>query len=474
MAEQAAMHDANAVQAASRAAAAERPDFRTALKLWVKIGCLSFGGPAGQIALMHRELVDERRWISDARFLHALNYCMLLPGPEAQQLATYIGWLLHGRRGGLAAGLLFVLPGAAVMLALSALYALYGKQPLVTDIFFGIKAAVLAIVIGAVRRLASRALGSGFMVALAAAAFLAIYVFGTPFPVIIIAAGLAGMAAHRWAPSALSGSGHGHGGTASAAEAPSVIDAMFASGALEHTKPSTARAMRTVFVWLPLWIAPVTLLWLALGTGSVWTQIAGFFSVMAAVTFGGAYAVLAYVGQEAVTGFGWLSPGEMLDGLGLAETTPGPLILVLQYVGFLAAFRHPGPLDPLLAGCLGAILTLWVTFVPCFFWIFLGGPYVERLRGNKALAAALSAITAAIVGVMLNLGVWFALHVLFGRVAVITDYGLHLSVPMVETLDWRALLLAAGAVIATLRYRAGVLPVLAACALAGLALSRIG
>lgn len=473
MAEQASVMQ-DAADASARAANPERPEFRTALKLWAKIGCLSFGGPAGQIALMHRELVDERRWISDARFLHALNYCMLLPGPEAQQLATYIGWLLHGRRGGLTAGLLFVLPGAAVMLVLSTLYALYGKQPLVTDVFFGIKAAVLAIVIGAVRRLASRALGSPFLVALAVAAFLAIYVFGTPFPVIIIAAGLAGMAAQRWAPSLLTGSAHGHGGTAAVAEAPSVIDAMFASGALEHTKPSTARALRTVLIWLPLWLAPVALLWLALGTGNVWTQIAGFFSVMAAVTFGGAYAVLAYVGQEAVTGFGWLSPGEMLDGLGLAETTPGPLILVLQYVGFLAAFRNPGPLDPLIAGCLGAILTLWVTFVPCFFWIFLGGPYVERLRGNKALAAALSAITAAIVGVMLNLGVWFALHVLFGRVAVITEYGLHLSVPVVETLDWRALLLAAGAVIATLRYKAGVLTVLGTCALAGLALNRVG
>jgi len=449
-----------------------RPSFGDALALWAKIGCLSFGGPAGQIALMHKTLVDERRWISDARFLHALNYCMLLPGPEAQQLATYIGWLLHGIRGGLAAGLLFVLPGAAVMLGLSTLYVLFGSVPMVADVFFGIKAAVLAVVIGAARRLAGRALGSRFLAGLAAAAFVAIYGFGAPFPAIIVAAGIIGMAARRWWPSVLAGGGQGHGGGARLSEAPSVIDAMFASGALEHTKPSPARAARTVTVWLPLWLAPVVLLWLMLGAHSVWTQIGGFFSVMAAVTFGGAYAVLAYVSQEAVTGFGWLSPGEMLDGLGLAETTPGPLILVLQHVGFLAAYRDPGMLAPLLAGCLGALLTLWVTFAPCFFWVFLGGPYVETLRGNRMLAAALSAITAAVVGVMLNLAAWFALHVLFGRVAVIGEYGLHLPVPALGTVDWRAVLLAAGALIATLRYKAGVLPVLAVCAAAGVVLAR--
>jgi chromate transporter len=466
--------DEDAAGASASSAGMKLPSFRAALAVWTKIGFLSFGGPAGQIALMHRELVDERRWISDARFLHALNYCMLLPGPEAQQLATYIGWLLHGIRGGLAAGLLFVLPGAAVMLALSALYALYGTLPLVADIFFGIKAAVLAIVIGAVRRLASRALGSRFLVGMAAAAFIAIYVFGTPFPVIILAAGLIGMAARNWRPSALAGARNGLNAAGTESEAMSVIDAMFTARALEHTKPSPSRALRTVLVWLPLWLVPVALLWFTLGSDSVWAQVAGFFSVMAMVTFGGAYAALAYVGQEAVTGFGWLNPGEMLDGLGLAETTPGPLILVLQYVGFLAAFRHPGSLDPLLAGCLGALLTLWVTFAPCFFWIFLGGPYVERLRGNEALTAALTAITAAVVGVMLNLAVWFALHVLFGRVAVVSEYGLHLSVPVLETLDWRALLLAVGALIATLRLRLGVLPVLAVCAAAGLVLNRLG
>jgi chromate transporter len=474
MSDQAALApDGKAADAPALPAYPSLPSFRTALALWAKIGCLSFGGPAGQIALMHRELVDERRWISDARFLHALNYCMLLPGPEAQQLATYIGWLLHGIRGGLAAGLLFVLPGAVVMLALSTLYALYGSVPLVADIFFGIKAAVLAIVFGAVQRLASRALGSRFLVGMAAAAFIAIYAFGTPFPVIILAAGLIGIAMRRWRPSVLSSAGHAHGGAGEASDTLSVIDAMFAAGTLEHTKPSPARALRTALTWLPLWLGPVALLWLTLGSDSVWAQIAGFFSIMATVTFGGAYAVLAYVGQEAVTGFGWLSPGEMLDGLGLAETTPGPLILVLQYVGFLAAFRHPGALDPLLAGWLGALLTLWVTFAPCFFWIFLGGPYVERLRGNQALTAALSAITAAVVGVMLNLAVWFAIHVLFGRVAIVTDYGLYLSVPVVDTLDWRALLLSAGALLATLRYKAGVLPVLGACAVAGVVLSRL-
>ncbi len=452
------------------AATPARPSFGSALAVWAKIGFLSFGGPAGQIALMHRELVDERRWISDARFLHALNYCMLLPGPEAQQLATYVGWLLHGVRGGLAAGLLFVLPGATLMLGLSGLYALYGKLPLVADIFFGVKAAVLAIVFDALRRLALRALGSRVLVGLAAAAFIAIYGFGVPFPVIILAAGLIGIAMQRWSPSMLAGARHRNGGGAGPVAAPSVIDAMFAAGALEHTRPSPGRALRTALVWLPLWLAPVMLVGLALGRDSVWTEIAGFFSIMATVTFGGAYAVLAYVGQEAVTGFGWLSPGEMLDGLGLAETTPGPLILVLQYVGFLAAFRDPGALNPVLAGGLGALLTLWVTFAPCFFWIFLGGPYVERLRGNRMLSAALSAITAAVVGVMLNLAVWFALHVLFDRVAVVTDYGLHLSLPVPETLDWRALLLATAALIATLRYKAGVLTVLGACAAAGIVL----
>jgi chromate transporter len=456
-------------------AAVETPSFAEAFAVWTKIGLLNFGGTAGHIALLHRVLIDERRWISNARFLHALNYCMLLPGPEAQQLATYIGWLLHGRKGGLAAGLMFVIPGAAIMMALSALYALYGNIPLIADIFFGIKAAVLAIVIEATRRLAARALQDGFLLGVAAAAFIAIYGFGAPFPVIILAAAVMGIVAARlWPRTPPAQLSSGNGGTAIGdAGSYGVIDAMFAQGVPEHARPSAGRALRTLAVWLPIWLAPVALLWLWLGPQSTWTQIGGFFSVMAMVTFGGAYAALAYVSQEAVNSLGWLSAGEMLDGLALNEARPGPVILVLQFVGFLAAFRNPGVLDPVLAGCLGALLTVWVTFAPCFLWIFLGAPYLEKLRGNRIIAAALSAITAAVVGVMINLAVWFAVHVLFGRVELVTDYGLNLHLPALNTLDWRTALLAAAALVATLRYRMSVPIVLAACAAIGLLLSRI-
>ncbi|TRC97972.1 chromate efflux transporter [Mesorhizobium sp. WSM4303] len=457
----------SAVAAGEKAHGVEAPSaptFGQATKLWAKIGLLSFGGPAGQIALMHKELVEERRWIGEQRFLHALNYCMLLPGPEAQQLAIYIGWLLHRTAGGLVAGILFVLPGALVMLGLSIFYVLYNDAPVIEALFFGIKAAVLAVVVEAVIRIGKRALKNRVMVAIAVVAFLAIYVVRLPFPLIILFAGLAGWIGNRLAPARFSGTAHGKDNLPDVRGA---VDLMFERGELAHTRPTKWHAPRTAAIWLPVWLGPVVLILALTGPASVWTQLGGFFSLMAVVTFGGAYAALSYVAQAAVTSFGWLAPGEMVDGLGLAETTPGPLILVLQFVGFVAASRHAGALSPLVAGSLGALLTLWVTFVPCFFWIFLGAPYIEALRGNKALSAALTAITAAVVGVVMNLALWFALHVVFGAVHHV---GLGMEVPVLSSLDWRAALLAAAAMVAMLKLKVGMLPTLAGSALAGMVL----
>ena len=441
-----------------------KPTFKEAARLWARIGLLSFGGPAGQIALMHRELVEERRWIGEQRFLHALNYCMLLPGPEAQQLAIYIGWLLHRTLGGLVAGVLFVLPGAFVMLGLSSFYVLYSDAPLIEALFFGVKAAVLAVVVEAVIRIGRRALKNRVMVAIALLAFLAIYVLNVPFPLIVLLAGISGWIGNRVAPTLFSGSAHGKGDVP---DFKGAVDLMFDRGELTHTRPTRWHAPRTIAIWLPIWLGPVVLIWALTGSSSIWTQLGSFFSLMAVVTFGGAYAVLAYVAQAAVESFGWLTPGEMVDGLGLAETTPGPLILVLQFVGFLAAFRNPGAINPLFAGFLGALLTTWVTFVPCFFWIFLGAPYIEALRENKALSAALSAITAAVVGVVLNLALWFALHVIFGQVR---NVGFGSEIPVLSSIDWRAALLSAASMIAMLKLKIGMLPTLAASALAGLVL----
>jgi len=445
------------------------PTLSEATRVWARIGLLSFGGPAGQIALMHKELVEERRWIGEERFLHALNYCMLLPGPEAQQLAVYIGWLMHRTIGGLIAGLLFILPGAAVMLGLSILYVLYRDVPVVDGLFFGVKAAVLAVVIEAGLRISRRALKNRAMVAIAVAAFVAIFLFRAPFPAIILVAGLIGWVGHRLSPTLFDArNGHGKAGP----EVTGIVDALFARGELDHVRPSMGKALRTLAIWLPLWLGPVLLLWLWTGSGSVWTQLGRFFSAMAVVTFGGAYAVLAYVAQAAVETHGWLLAGEMIDGLGLAETTPGPLILVLQFVGFLAGFRAPGDLPPLLAGGLGALLTLWVTFAPCFLWIFLGAPYVEALRGNRALSAALGAITAAVVGVIMNLALWFGLHVLFVQVRPVAFLGLSPNWPVLASLDWRAALLSAGAMVAMLRFKTGMIPTLVVCAAAGVLLTR--
>jgi chromate transporter len=444
--------------------------FGEAVRTWARIAALSFGGPAGQIAVMHRILVEEKRWIGEERFLHALNYCMLLPGPEAQQLAIYIGWLLHKTRGGLVAGTLFVLPGFIAILALSILYATLGRLPLVEGLFFGLKAAVLAVVLQAVVRIGSRALRNNVLRGLAAASFVAIFILDVPFPAIVLAAGLIGFTASRLGSTAFrSGGGHGPGGKPVADR-----DTLLGEELPEHARPNPRWSLRVSAIFLLLWLAPVAALVALFGPDDVFARIATFFSQMAVVTFGGAYAVLAYVAQEAVETYRWLSPSEMLDGLGMAETTPGPLIMVVQFVGFLAAYRQPGTLDPLLAGTLGAVLTSWVTFVPCFLWIFLGAPFLERLRGNQALSAALSGITAAVVGVILNLAIWFALHALFGTVREVRVLWAEMDVPVLASVNVAALLLTAGAIFAVFRMRMGMLTVLGGCAAIGAGIRLLG
>jgi chromate transporter len=450
---------------AGGAGALPYPTLGEATRVWARIALLSFGGPAGQIALMHRILVEEKRWIGEKRFLHALNFCMLLPGPEAQQLCIYIGWLLHRTLGGLIAGVFFVLPGIVAIMGLSWIYAIWGNVGFVEALFFGLKAAVLAIVLQAVIRIGSRALRNGPMIGIAAAAFVAIFVFDTPFPLIVAAAALFGFFGARAGWGAfVAGGGHGAPGRIHVADA----DSALGEDVPDHARPSRGHVARLVAICLVLWLAPVMGLLLFFGLGHVFTDIALFFSALAVVTFGGAYAVLAWVAQEAVGTFGWLAPGEMLDGLGMAETTPGPLIMVTQFVGFMGAFRDPGGLSPLLAGTLGGLIATWVTFAPCFLWIFLGAPWIERLRENRALSAALAAVTAGVVGVILNLAVWFALHVLFEEVRVFTGLGMALNVPVWHTLDPAAAVLVAGALIAVFRFRVGLFPVLAGSAVAGI------
>jgi chromate transporter len=440
--------------------------FSEAVKVWARVAALSFGGPAGQIAVMHRIIVEEKRWIGENRFLHALNYCMLLPGPEATQLAIYIGWLMHRTLGGVVAGTLFVLPGFVALMALSWIYALLGNVGIVQALFFGLKAAVLAIVLEAVVRIGRRALKNEVMVGLAALAFIAIFFFDVPFPLIVLGAALIGFAGGRAEVAAfLVGGGHGGGHGPALADSESLLG----EGMPAHARPDLGWSLKVTAISLVLWLAPVIALMLALGTGDVFAQIGIFFSKMAVVTFGGAYAVLAYVAQAAVDDYGWLAPGEMLDGLGMAETTPGPLIMVLQFVGFMGAFRNPGGIDPILAGTLGGILATWVTFAPCFLWIFLGAPFIEGLRGNKALSAALSTITAAVVGVILNLAVWFALYTLFGEVVVHHIGPLKLQTPTPGSLNVAALVLTLAAIVALFRFRLGMVTVLAGAALAGIA-----
>jgi chromate transporter len=439
-----------------------------AFRVWLRIALLSFGGPAGQIAVMHRILVEEKNWISESRFLHALNYCMLLPGPEAQQLATYIGWLLHRTAGGIMAGGLFILPGVISIMALSTIYAGYGNVSFIEALFFGLKAAVLAIVIQAVVRVGKRALRNRIMIGLAAVAFIAIFFFNVPFPVIIIAAGLIGYIGAKTGRPEFAAVEHGGGKNAAA------IDSMLGDELPDHIRPSIPRALKVSAVWLLLWLLPVGALLMTFGQANVFSQIAVFFSKMAMVTFGGAYAVLAYVAQQAVEHYHWVAPREMLDGLGMAETTPGPLIMVLQFVGFMAAFRDPGSLSPMLAGALGGLLATWVTFTPCFLWIFLGAPFIETMRGNKGLGGALTAITAAVVGVILNLSIWFALHTVFRETMPVRSFGFSFDAPVWSSIDVAALVLAIAAATAIFRFNVGMLTVLAGSCVAGVALRLIG
>lgn len=440
-----------------------------AVRVWLRIAALSFGGPAGQIAVMHRVLVDEKRWIGEQRFLHALNFCMLLPGPEAQQLATYIGWLLHKRIGGLIAGGLFILPGALAIMALSWIYVLWGTSGLIGGLFFGLKAAVLAIVAQAVVRIGGRALRSTAARLLAAAAFVAIFFLGAPFPLIVLGAGLIGWLAGRAGSAAFAGGGHGGAGSGLADR-----DSVLGEELPAHARPRKRAVLFDALLWLTLWLAPIAVLLLWLGPDHVMSQIATFFAKMAMVTFGGAYAVLAYVAQQAVEHHGWLKPGEMVDGLGMAETTPGPLIMVLQFVGFLGAYRDPGMLSPMLAGTLGGLLATWVTFAPCFLWIFLGAPFIERLRGNAALTGGLAAITAAVVGVILNLALWFAIHAVFRTTVAVGAGPVSFDAPVLASIDPWAAMLTLFALVAVFRLKLGLFPVLALCAGAGLALRLAG
>ncbi|MGY1704595.1 chromate efflux transporter [Geodermatophilus sp. SYSU D00697] len=435
--------------------------FRTAVRTWFLISLQTFGGPAGQIAVMQRTLVDEQRWIGQRRFLHAMNYCMLLPGPEAQQLATYVGWLLHGTRGGLVAGGLFVLPGVVALLVLSAVYVAFGTTTAVLAVFAGLAPAVLAIVAQAVVRVAKRAADSRALVGIAVAAFLALALFAVPFPLVVALAGVAGWALGRWRPSALPQKAAGEG--PDAGPPPVVSDDVL------HTEaPSGRRTLRLLLVGLLVWGVPVAVAALLTGAGSVFTQQGVFFSGAAVVTFGGAYAVLAYVAQQAVEVHGWLGPREMVRGLALAETTPGPLIMVVQFVAFLGAHRDPGSLDPWVAAVLASLLVTWVTFVPSFLFVLLGAPYMERLRGNRSLSAALTGITAAVVGVIANLGVFFAVHTLFAQTVDVDRGPLHLELPDVGTLRPVPLAIALVAAVLLFRLRWSVLRTLGVCAVLGL------
>jgi chromate transporter len=420
------------------------PSFAEAFRVWTRIGLTSFGGPAGQIALMHRVLVDDKKWLDERTYLLALNFCTLLPGPEAMQLATYSGWRLHGVKGGLAAGLMFVMPGALLILLLSALYALYGTVPAVTAVFTGIKAAVLAIVIEALLRISKKSLKDQTEWLIAAASFAAIFFFKLPFPLIVLAAGVFGYLRGRNAP--------------------------LEPQAVATTPVPLSQTLVTIALWLAIWVVPLLAVAVVFGFDHVLAKLAWFFSKLAVVTFGGAYAVLAYMAQDAVQTQGWLKPGEMLDGLGLAETTPGPLILVTEFVGFLAAYRAGG--EPALAmGILGAIVTLWATFAPCFLYVFTGAPYIEWLKSAPRLKSALSAITAAVVGVILNLSLWFALHVIFRSVTDAVIGPLHMPVPEVASLDWIAAALAAVAAVLLFHLHANIMLVLAVCGALALGLS---
>ena len=413
------------------------------MQVFGRIGCLSFGGPAGQIALMHRELVEQRPWLSEQEYLRALNFCMLLPGPEAMQLATYAGWRLHGVRGGLMAGLLFVLPGAAVVLIISMLYSLFGRLPLVEAVFFGIKAAVLAIVLEALLKVSRRALKVPWHWMIAVAAFLALFVFNIPFPAVIAVAGITGYLMTR-------------GNEAGAA--------------LQQVTPvPVMQTVRTILTWLVIWLAPVAIVALATYPDHLLVSVGLFFSKLAVVTFGGAYAVLAYMGQQAVENHGWLSAPQMVDGLGLAETTPGPLILVTEFVGYMAGFHASGLQGSVTGGLAAALMALWVTFAPCFLWIFAGAPYIERLANMPRLSGALSAITAGVVGVIANLALWFGLHVLFGDLTRIEAGPVTMTWPVWSSISLAAVSLFVLSAVMLLKLHAGLAKTLAVCAVLGAA-----
>jgi chromate transporter len=420
--------------------------FRDALRAWARIAALSFGGPVGQIGIIHRTVVDERRWLSEAHFQHALSFCMLLPGPEATQLATYCGWYLHGVRGGIVAGALFVLPGFLAILGMSVLYVQAADTAILQAILGGLKPAVIVVVLEALLRMARRSLVTPGRYAVAIVAFLAMFVFTVPFPLVVIAGMLAGFAFFR------DGAGDGTDGTS-----PDVL-------------PRFGATLRTAIVWILVWLTPLAVLAVSLGSDHVVVQEGRFFSQMALVTFGGAYSVLSYVADHAVNTLHWLSAREMLDGLGMAETTPGPLIMVVQFVAFLGAYRAPGELSPMTSALIGSVITTWVTFVPSFLFIFVGSPYLERLRRSPVLQAGLRGIQAAVFGVVLNLAVWFALHTLFARVTERTMGPVRLLVPDPTSLDWRAALLVVLGTVAALWLRAGLLALFGGAALAGLVL----
>ena len=447
--------------------------FRMAVFVWLKISLLSFGGPAGQIALMHRLLVDELKWVSERRFLDALNFCMLLPGPEAQQLTIYLGWLLHRVRGGVVAGLLFILPGAVTVLALSMAYVHYQQAPAMGAAFFGIKAAVLAVVLSAVWRLSRRVLHQRLLLVIALASFLSSFVFAVPFPLVIAGTALAGYL--------FSGRGERTGDTPDDAVLEDGITGMRPVDRIvsRYRRPSWQKSLLVLMICGCIWLVPLFGLFLVLGPSHIFTQQGLFFSQVAVVSFGGAYAVLTYMAQQAVSHYGWLTPSEMLDGLGMAETTPGPLIMVTQFVGFLGGYRNPGLLDPMLAGTIGAAVTTWVTFAPCFLWIFLGAPYIESLRSNRALTRALSGITAAVVGVVLSLAIWFGLQVLFTAMADATAFGplasmIAMRLPVLSSFDPAAAAISMLSLLAIVVFRSGVITVIAASAAAGLVASAAG
>ena len=438
--------------------------FGEAARFWIKLGFINFGGPTGQIAIMHDELVERRRWISNARYLHALNYCMLLPGPEAQQLAIYVGWLLHKVKGGIVAGVAFVLPAFFLMLGLSYVFVVYGDVPWVNGIFEGLGAAVVGIVAAATIRIGKKALRNTAMYLIAAIAFVSIFFLHVPFPIIVISAGSIGLlASARWPQTFTVTAEHD-------AERAAISDE---GSAGEHTTVKLRRSILVAVVGLTAWFLPLLLVAAWAGHGSTISQQAWFFSKASIVTFGGAYAVLAYITQAAVTKYGWLTANQMVTGLGLAESTPGPLIMVTEFVGFVGAYQHPGTLDPLLAGVIGAMVATWATFAPCFLWIFLGAPFVERLRGQDRLSAGLHAITAAIVGVILNLALWFAIHTLFTSVREVTVGNGSVPVPVWSSVDWFAVLVAASAFVGLWRFRWNVLWVVAGSAVAGLIYSSV-